>query len=96
MFTPITTVTFEGSKFRDSLLPTSMGRTIWTVPACVDDEVVEVVVDVLLELEVEGEVVDRDVVVVVEDVVVELVGEVDAVVEVVVDELEVVVAEVVV
>jgi hypothetical protein len=46
LFTPITTVTFEGVKLSDSLLPTSWGSTIWTVPGWVEvEEVVAVVVD---------------------------------------------------
>ena len=45
LFTPITTVIFEGVKLRDSLFPTSCGRMIWTVPDCVEVELVVVVVE---------------------------------------------------
>jgi hypothetical protein len=69
LFTPITTVTFEGVKFRDSLSPTSSGRTIWTKPGwvVVDAEAVlveavelELAVVAALDDEVEKTVVEEE------------------------------------
>jgi len=50
LFTPITTVIFEGVKLSDSLFPTSSGSTTWTVPGWVDEELVDVVVEEELDV----------------------------------------------